>query len=120
MRIKVGKVRVGGEYQTHGGEYAIITDWHDTKESVIFVGCIRYRDPGMANLIGVQWDFMGKCLNHSSKYDLCMEVNFFTAPPSSTPPSNEKPTNPKDMIDQQGAVPPLAGNRQRLWCARHG
>ncbi len=99
MRIKVGRVKVGREYRTRDGDIASLIDWLDIEERVIFLGVVRYRDPGMENLTRVQWDFAGRCLNHPPQYDLYSEVNTFEAPPSNTPAtSNEKPTNPKDMI----------------------
>ena len=92
------KVEPGKSYRTRGGNTGVITDWYDTKEYVLYAGYIRYRDPGMSNLFGLEWDPTGKCMNYPSGYDLTEEIAVSAAPPPNTPLSNEKPTNPKDMI----------------------
>jgi hypothetical protein len=92
------KVEPGKSYRTRGGNTGVITDWYDTKHYVFYTGYIRYRDPGMSNLFGLEWDPTGKCMNYPPAYDLTEEIDVSAAPSSNTPLSNEKPTNPKDMI----------------------
>lgn len=93
------KIEVGKEYRTRNDAVGVIEDWYATPEDVVFVGYVRYADPGMHPIQGVKWRLSGKCMT-SPRYDLKQEVK--TPEPSAPPitPSSlgEKPTNPKDAI----------------------